>query len=175
MEYIVRDKIIDFEGKEHQFIVVAIKETFKTPLILAQREEDKSIFTEINGIKALVKIGIAICNPVDTFDNKIGFLKAMGRASNGDITICSVHSRQITDELVNVYLLQEAEYIKNNPDKFIKGYKDAKNRYLKRQEMKQLEENFTPIEKAIINETKKNKSFLDNIQKYIEFLSRCKK
>lgn len=172
---ILKDKIIDFEGKEHQFIIAAIKETFKIPLILARREKDEAICTEINDIKAVVKIGVAICNPADTFDDKIGFIKAMGRASNGDIAICFAHSQQITDNLVDTYLLQEAEYIKNNPDKFIKGYKEAKNRYLKRQEMKQLEESFTPIEKAIIDETKRNKSFLDNIQKYIEFLSRCKK
>ena len=174
MKYVIRDKIIDFEGKEHQFIIAAIKETFKTPLILAQREENEAIFTGISDIKAIVKMGIAICNPMDTFNNKIGFLKAMERASNGDIAICSVHSQQITDDLINTYLLQEAEYIKNNPDKFIKGYKDAKNRYVKRQEMKQLEENWTLIEKAIID-TKKSKSFLDNIQNIIEFLSKCKK
>ena len=119
-----------------------------------------------------MQIGVSICNPVDKFSEKVGVLKAVARAKNSEIALYAAHPGQMSDNLVRTYLAQEAEYIKENPEKYIKGYNDAKARFLKHQEMEQVKENFTDIEKVIVEGVKKDPAYLDNVQKYLDYLNK---
>ena len=87
LEHIV-DSFTDYEGKAHHFVIVAISETLPKTAIEAYKDEwegeDKNlsyyIAEEIEGepaflqdeIVKVLKLGISICNPNDTFDEVIG-------------------------------------------------------------------------------------------------------
>ena len=123
-------------------------------------------------LSIIKNIGISICNPVDKFSEKVGILKALARAKNSDIVLYAAHPGQMSDNLIRTYLAQEAEYIKENPEKYIKGYNDAKARFLKHQEMEKVKENFTDIEKVIVEGVEKDPTYLDNVQKYLDYLNK---
>lgn len=166
------DKIIDYAGNEHPFVISAVKVIWKDtddscPFLLEDAEEKY--------MRVGLKIGIAICNPIDKFDEKIGINKAIARANNSKCSLYAEYPGQITDDLINAYLKQEAEYIKVNPEKFIKGYKEGKKRYEKHKEMEELKKNFTNIEHVILEELKENPTYLDNIKKYLDYFFKCAK
>lgn len=76
---------------------------------------------------------------------------------------------------------QEAEHLKSNPDLYIEGYNDSKARYLKRKNMEEMKENFSEVEKIVVDGVKKNPKFLDNVNTYLSWLKnqeqgkKCKK
>lgn len=171
-EIVLKDKFVDFADKEHQFVIAAVK--------VALKDADASypvVMKIANGtgealgcVQVGLQVGVSICNPVDKFSERVGVLKAIARAKNSDVALYAAHPGQMSDNLVRTYLSQEAEYIKANPEKYIKGYNDAKARFLKHQEMKKVKENFTDIEKVIVEEVKKDSTYLDNVQKYLNYL-----
>ena len=172
---LAKGKIIDYSGKEHLFIVAGIRvflkdEKSNNPVVVQINEEG---YTPIGFVRAGLKIGISICNPIDEFNEKIGSLKALNRAENSRPVIYSAHPGQIDDIFIKAYLYQEIKYIEANPEKFIKGYKDAKARYIKNKEMEKVKENFTDAEKEIVENLKSNPTYLDNVQKYLDYWNKC--
>lgn len=173
-EIVLKDKFVDYAGKEHQFVIAAIK--------VALKDTDSGyplVMKIVNGtgealgcVQVGLQVGVSICNPVDKFSEKVGVLKAVARAKNSDIALYAAHPGQMSDNLIRTYLAQEAEYIKENPEKYIKGYNDAKARFLKHQEMEQVKDNFTDIEKVIVEGVKKDPAYLDNVQKYLDYLNK---
>jgi hypothetical protein len=173
-EIVLKDKFVDYAGKEHQFIIAATKVALKntdagSPLVM---KIVNGIGEALGCVQVGLQIGVSICNPVDEFSEKVGTLKAIARAKNSDIAFYAAHPGQMSDNLIRTYLAQEAEYIKENPEKYIKGYNDAKARFLKHQEMEKVKENFTDIEKVIVEGVKKDPTYLDNVQKYLDYLNK---
>ena len=173
-EIVLKDKFVDYAGKEHQFVIAAVKVGLKEqganyPVVM---RIDDGIGEGLGCVQMGLKIGVSICNPVDKFSEKVGVLKAVARAKNSEIALYAAHPGQMSDNLIRTYLAQEAEYIKENPEKYIKGYNDAKARFLKHQEMEQVKENFTDIEKVIVEGVKKDPAYLDNVQKYLDYLNK---
>ena len=173
-EIVLKDKFVDYAGKEHQFVIAAIKGALKDP-----NTSSTFVVKITNGagevlgdVQAGLRIGVSICNPVDEFSEKVGTLKAIARAKKSDIALYAAHPGQMSDNLIRTYLAQEAEYIKENPEKYIKGYNDAKARFLKHQEMEKVKKNFTDIEKVIVEGVKKDPTYLDNVQKYLDYLNK---
>jgi hypothetical protein len=180
-EIVLKDKFVDYAGKEHQFVIAAVKVALKDSdggysLVM---KVASGIGEDVGYVQVGLQVGISICNPVDKFNEKVGVLKAIARAKNSDIALYAAHPGQMSDDLVRAYLLQEAEYIKANPEKYIKGYKDAKAHFLKHQEMEKVKENFTDIEKVIVEGVKKDPTYLDNVQKYLDYINnqtkKCRK
>lgn len=174
-EIVLKDKFVDYAGKEHQFIIAATKVVFKdtgSPFVVKLTNGTGEV---LGDVQAGLQIGVSICNPVDEFSEKVGTLKAIARAKNSDIALYAAHPGQISDNLIRTYLAQEAEYVKKNPEKYIKGYNDAKARFLKHQEMEKVKENFTDIEKVIVEGVKKDPTYLDNVQKYLSYLNKQNK
>ena len=170
---IVKDKIIDFAGKEHWFVIASSKQTIKSEtkdpaevVIYQEYEEEYAGF-----VGAGLSIGIAICNPLDEFDEATGIRVAQGRANNSNPVLFANFPSQISDSLVEAYLLQEAEYIKANPHKFIAGYKNAEQKYFEEKEIEKIQQEFSDLEKTIVNEVEKDPTFLDRIKRYFK----CKK
>lgn len=173
-EIVLKDKFVDYAGKEHQFVIAATKSALKDP-----NASSPFVVKITNGagevlgdVQAGLQIGVSICNPVDEFSEKVGTLKAIARAKKSDIALYAAHPGQMSDNLIRTYLAQEAEYVKENPEKYIKGYNDAKARFLKHQEMEKVKENFTDIEKVIVEGVKKDPTYLDNVQKYLDYLNK---
>lgn len=171
-EIVLKDKFVDYAGKEHQFVIAAVKVVLKDadagyPLVM---KIANGTGEALGCVQVGLQVGVSICNPVDKFSEKVGVLKAIARAKNSDVALYATHPGQMSDNLVRTYLSQEAEYIKANPEKYIKGYNDAKARFLKHQEMEKVKENFTDIEKVIVEGVKKDPTYLDNVQKYLNYL-----
>lgn len=157
-EIVLKDKFVDYTGKEHQFVIAGVKIPLKeTPGV----EYNKELVNYALGI------GVAICNPIDTFDEKIGTLKALGRAYKYVPTIYTQFSGQLGDNIIKAILQQEIEYIQNHPEKYIGGYLEAKDKYLQEQKLEKIENNLTDIEKVVTENLKKNENYLSNVTEYI--------
>ncbi len=167
-EIVLKDKFVDYVGKEHQFVIAGVKISIKNDSISIKNDgEGVYAVDSIGTIGYALGIGVAICNPVDTFDEKVGVLKALGRAYKQEPTIFTQYSSQLGDSIINAVLQQEIEYIKQHPEKYIGGYLDAKDKYLQEQKLKKIESNLTDIEKVVAENVKKNSNYLSNVTEYI--------
>lgn len=157
-EIVLKSKFVDYAGKEHQFVIAGVKIPLKKDSDL---EYDKELVNYALGI------GVAICNPMDTFDEKVGTLKALGRAYKYIPAIYTQFSGQLGDNVIKAFLQQEIEYIQKHPEKYIGGYLEAKDKYMQEQKLKKIENNLTDIEKVITENIKKNENYLSNVTAYI--------
>lgn len=171
----VVDEFIDYEGLTHKFVIVAAKHNIKEdgdyPMVMYPVSED-SVEGDIY-LKTGVSIGVSICNPVDIFNERVGLKVALARAENSDCVLFSQYPGQLGDSVIEAYLHQEAEYIKNNPGKFIKGYKEKELRYDKRMEMESIKSTFSDFENAVYEELKKDPNCLDYVNEYFEYSNTC--
>lgn len=121
VEYLV-DSFVDSNGDERHFVVAAVSEVFTEcdePDWIIDGEGD-----EVHKILKGLKLGFAICNPADKFDEELGITIAIGRArKNAQYALVSSELGYINTKLVQAFLEQEAEYFKNNPESKIIGYK----------------------------------------------------
>lgn len=166
---VIKDQFTDYAGKVHYFMIAGVS---------IEYEEIVSVYDCYDGSEADINkglhIGISICSPEDTFDEKIGALKAIGRAKKSVAALYATNPGYINSKMVKALLEQEAEYLKQNPELYIKGYADSKERYLRNKEMNEIKDNFTEIEKTIVNEVQKDSKFLDNVNKYLDWIKRQK-
>ena len=179
---VLKDSFVDYAGKTHHFVIAAVtndlmNEEGQVPLII---REDCAIVDVVATAKKGISLGVSICNPEDQFVEKVGVLKAVARARNSEAVLYVTDPGYINKTLVEAFLKQEAEYLKNNPEAYITGYNEAKERYLKNQKMKNLKENFSEVEKIVVEGVQKNPKFLDNVNTYLAWLNnqnkgKCKK
>lgn len=176
MTYNIIDSFTDFEGVAHQFVMVAVKVNLKYkgykeyPIVF---KIDNDNMEDWGCVRTGLCIGVSICNPLDKFDEKIGVLKATAKAKGSIPVLYASFSGQLGEQIIQTYLKQEATYLKEHPEKYIKGYEEAKKRFLKQQEINNLKENLTNTEKVILENLQKNPAYLDNIKKYMEY--KCEK
>lgn len=123
-EYLI-DSFIDFKGEKHDVVVCALSQT---PCCESFVDSKFDPDYEIQVYRTL-SLGIAICNPVDKFNEEKGKKIAYNKAANEEFSLVSTHSGVINTPLVRALLRQEMEHIKKYPGKFIKGYDDAQARY----------------------------------------------
>lgn len=160
-EIVLKDKFVDYAGKEHQFVIAGVK------IPLRGEVEDPDDPDCICIVNYALGVGVAICNPSDKFDEKIGTLKALGRAYKYVPNIYTQYSGQLGENVINTFLQQEIEYIKQHPEKYIGGYLEAQDKYLQEQKLKKIENNLTDIEKVVAENVKKDSNYLSNVAEYI--------
>lgn len=152
------DYFVDYNNKVHKFIICAVTSNLSKEaghIILAKS----------------VKFGIAICNPCDTFDVKLGLDIAQRKAENSDNIVYSTKSGVLNDNTIKYLLKQEAEYVKKNPGCYIKGYREAEKIFNQNKE-KEAKRNyiyngFTSKEKEIYNYLKDYKESFNKINELI--------
>ena len=121
IEYLV-DSFVDANGDERHFVIAAVSEVFT-------EDDEPSYVIDIDGLEIQevvkgLKLGFAICNPTDKFDEKLGITIAVGRArKNAEYALVASEMGYINTQLVRAFLQQEAEYFKHNPEYKIAGYK----------------------------------------------------
>ena len=179
---VLKDSFVDYAGKTHYFVIAAVTDTLveegeQFPLIICPEGINANC---IGTIRKGIRIGISICNPEDQFVEKIGVLKAVARARNSTPVLYVTDPGYINKPLVEGFLRQEANYLKSNPDIYIQGYNDSKERYLKRKKMEGLKKNFSEVEKIVVEGVQKDPKFLDNVSTYLAWLNnqnkgKCKK
>ena len=167
---VIKDSFTDYAGRVHHFVIAAVSEAFEVSPFVAVAN-DPMFASQIGTVKKGIRLGVSICNPEDTCDEKVGVLKATARAKNRKITLYSSEAGQINTKLVRAFLEQEANYLKNNPDKYIQGYSDSKERWLRNERMKEVGNNLTDVEKVIVEGVQKDSKFLDNVKEYLKWLN----
>ena len=131
------DSFIDYAGKEHKLVACALSQTPEdsaaTLKVCWVDSEDKALSSAniYHDIYRLVTIGVAVCNPEDDFDEETGKKIAYNKAANIEYAprIYTTNRGVITKELVDTFLKQQVQFIKENPEKVITGYLKAKADY----------------------------------------------
>lgn len=145
--YII-SQFTDFAGQVHHFVVVGI---IKNNVV---SECSRSIFT-----------GISICNPEDKFDVYKGIKIAQTRAEEKEEPIMTSNIPScINDTILKSVLTTLVEKVKCNPEKFIKGYEGAKQKFIYKMDLINEINNFSDEKKRAL------KSLIENLDSVIQCL-----
>lgn len=145
----IKDEFTDYRGKVHKFIVAAVSQEVDGYLDLY--DEDGDVEDTVAVIKS-VKIGVAICNPNDEYNEERGLRIAVGKAeSTNEYALFATIPGMINTAVVDALLKQEAHFIKENPNRVIPGYLEEKAKYEYRQMIAQKIESLSEEEKAVYN------------------------
>ena len=184
--HFIHDSFVDYKGKEHHFVICAysklLPRTFKEAEgIEFDTDKDARVETfavsyadtygcldNYDKVVKSVSIGVSICNPEDEFNYVVGCKKAQARAKNSNATLYATKSGMINTTMVTGLLTQEAEYLKNNPDAYIKGYEESKRAYLEKQKKANLFTALPEQAKETINYLRNcSKQLVNNILKFV--------
>lgn len=163
---VIKDSFEDFAGKTHHYVIAAVSVLVYDSIGYLGDNGDISIEPMTKGLS----LGISICNPEDEFNEELGVLKAVGRAKKSIPVIYTSKSGLINTKTVRALLEQESEFLKNNPEKFIKGYEDAKSRHERNIQANTLKNNFNELENKVVEAIKDNPKFLDNVTQYLKLM-----
>lgn len=186
INYLV-DSFVDYKGIEHRFTIVAVSQTLpKTGKDIGEDEhywenevthevatylEDYGTYDYLGTIGKVLKLGVTICNPDDEFNDKVGYNKALARARNSKpVLYANVDNLGvINNHVVTALLQQEANYLKENPAKYIKGYKENEEKYYNNLKMEEMYENFSSLEGDVLDALENNPNFFDDVIKYYKW------
>ena len=133
----------DFKGKLHKFTVCALV-TEASNLVLAYPNVFESqLKAFIKGLQPmesshLVVFGVSFCCPQDmpNYKESLGKEIAFNRANSSKIPAkrwIALNTTSITQDFMEAVLKLEVDYVQEHPEKFIKGYKEEEEKYLKKQ------------------------------------------
>ena len=156
-EYLV-DSFVDFKGDVHQVVLCALSQSPESidsdDLMVAWSDgetvdESADIF---HNVFRMVSLGVAICCPADkkVFSEEIGKKIALNRAEKEVPKFVSLFPGVVNTTLVKAFLRQEMEFIKKNPEQFIVGYAEAKERYDKKVNFDKTIQNLSEAEATIV-------------------------
>lgn len=150
----VISEFTDFRGKIHKFVVAAVSMQVDAEVeIYNDSEVAEWIPTE-----KTVRLGVAICNPVDEYSEEKGKMIAINKARNNlEYALYATLPGMINTAVVNALVVQEVEFIKNNPARVIPGYIEEKEKFEKRQEFAKKLAELTEEEKAVYKAMKDHK------------------
>ena len=150
----VISEFTDFRGKVHKFVVAAVS----MPVDAEIEIYDESEVVDWTSAEKAVKLGVAVCNPVDEYSEEKGKMIAINKARNtSDYALYATLPGMINTAVVNALVAQEVEFIKNNPARVIPGYLDEKEKFEKRQEFAKKLAELTEEEKAVYEAMKDHK------------------
>ena len=150
----VVSEFTDFRGIIHKFVVAAVSTQVEAEVEIYN---DSEVAEWIPTEKA-VKLGVAICNPTDTFDEEKGKMIAINKArNNSDYALYATLPGMINTVVVNALVAQEIAFIKNNPARIIPGYIEEKEKFEKRQKFTKKLAELTEEEKVVYEAIKNHK------------------
>jgi hypothetical protein len=166
-EYLV-DSFVDFKGDVHQVVLCALSQSPESidsdDLMVAWSDgetvdDSADIFHDVF---RMVSLGIAICCPADkkAFSEEIGKKIALNRAEKEVPKFVSLFPGVVNTTLVRAFLRQEMEFIKKNPEQFIVGYAEAKERYNKKVNFDKTIQNLSEAEATIVEHAMKGVDIL---------------
>ena len=157
-EYLV-DSFIDYKGDEHKVVLCALSQSPTSDdgydLMVAWSDGYEIDDTEdiCHDVFRAVSLGYAICCPMDAkvFTEEIGKKIALNRAEKSIPKFVSLEPGVVNTPLVKAFLQQEMEFIKKHPEKFIKGYEEAKARYDKNVQLDKTVQGLSEAEAIIVD------------------------
>ena len=156
-EYLV-DSFVDFKGDVHQVVLCALSqspESIDSDNLMVAWSDGETVDDSadiFHDVFRMVSLGIAICCPADkkVFSEEIGKKIALNRAEKEVPKFVSLFPGVVNTTLVRAFLRQEMEFIKKNPEQFIVGYAEAKERYDKKVNFEKTIENLSEAEATIV-------------------------
>lgn len=154
-EYLV-DSFVDYAGKKHHIVVCALSSSpakrCYEKLSVSWLDDDwcANDNENIYEVLRMVQLGVAICNPDDTFEIETGQRIAHNKAKCSDAVLFSTKPGVINKGLIQGLLSQEVAFIKGNPGIVIPGYHDQKARYEKKETEKTELTNINDVEGNVI-------------------------
>lgn len=157
-EFLV-DSFIDYKGDEHKIVLCALSQTPEK-----NDDDDNLMVVWSNGydidetadichdVFRTVSLGVAICCPADKkiFSEEIGKKIALNRAEKAIPKFVSLEPGVVNTIVVKAFLEQEMAFVKNCPEKFIKGYEEAKAHYNKKLNLDKTVKNLSPEEAEVV-------------------------
>lgn len=132
------DVFVDFRGEHHKFMLAAVSMSMEhEESIISEYVEDSKDWSgyhfEDHVVEKVLSMGIAVCHPSDEWNEKKAYLTSTGRARKyRNRALYATRAGSINTTMVQAWLRQEAEFLKNNPDELIPGYSDLLKREEKR-------------------------------------------
>ena len=159
-EYLI-DSFVDFKGEEHKIVACALSQSpeesedgCKLAVGWANKKDeficvDDPDYAEVCRV---ISVGISVCHPTDTFDEKRGKTNAYNKALHDPKcpTIYTKDRGVASRTLVKTFLQQEVNFLKENPERIIKGYNQTKDRFDKKQALKAKMESLSDNEKLVV-------------------------
>ena len=107
---------IDFEGKDHYFVVCAVlKES-----------------TILENLTRILSFGVSFCNPIDKNNNELGKKIAYGKSINVKNTnVLMGRAGLLNIDTVKYILDNEVNHVKQYPEQYSVAYAKAKEKYEK--------------------------------------------
>lgn len=107
---------IDFEGKDHYFVVCAVlKES-----------------TILDNLTRILSFGVSFCNPIDKNNNELGKKIAYGKSINVKNTnVLMGRAGLLNIDTVKYILDNEVNHVKQYPEQYSVAYAKAKEKYEK--------------------------------------------
>lgn len=166
-EYLV-DSFVDFKGDVHQVVLCALSqspESIDSDNLMVAWSDGETVDDSadiFHDVFRMVSLGIAICCPADkkVFSEEIGKKIALNRAEKEVPKFVSLFPGVVNTTLVRAFLRQEMEFIKKNPEQFIVGYAEAKERYDKKVNFEKTIENLSEAEATIVEHAMKGVDIL---------------
>ena len=166
-EYLV-DSFVDFKGDVHQVVLCALSqspESIDSDNLMVAWSDGETVDDSadiFHDVFRMVSLGIAICCPADkkVFSEEIGKKIALNRAEKEVPKFVSIFPGVVKTTLVRAFLSQEMEFIKKNPEQFIVGYAEAKERYDKKVNFDKTIQNLSEAEAAIVEHAMKGVDIL---------------
>lgn len=113
---------VDFEGKDHYFVVCAVLREGIVP----------------NTLTRILSFGVSFCNPVDKHNNELGKKIAYGRSVNVKNTnILLGRAGLLNIDTVKHILDNEVAHVKQYPEQYSTAYAKAKEKCEKSKELAQ--------------------------------------
>lgn len=139
----------DFKSKLHKFTVCALV-LEASNLVLAYPNVYESQLKEFTKgsqpMKSshLIVFGVSFCCPQDipNYKESLGKEIAFNRAKSAKIPAkrwIALNTTSITRDFMEAVLKAEVEYVQEHPEKFIKGYKEEEEKYLKKKLSKKVD------------------------------------
>lgn len=139
----------DFKGKLHKFTVCALVLRF-SDLVLAYLDPHTLNLVEFKKgehfmeSSHLIVFGVSFCCPQDipNYKESLGKEIAFNRAKSVKIPAkrwIALNTTSITRDFMEEVLKGEVEYVQEHPEKFIKGYKEEEEKYLKKKLSKKVD------------------------------------
>lgn len=158
-EYLI-DSFVDFKGEEHKIVACALSQSSEKSegdYKLAVGWIDDDSYMDIHDpdyaeVCRVISVGISVCHPTDTFDKERGKANAYNKALH-DPKCPTIYTRDrgvASKTLVKAFLKQEVNFLKENPERIIKGYNQMKARFDKKQALKAKVEGLSDNEKLVV-------------------------
>ena len=151
----VTSEFVDYKGLTHKFIVAAVSQPVDARIDIYDEDGDIDDYSDAQKV---IKLGVAVCNPNDEFDEEKGKMIAINKARNSfDYAMFAVLPGMINTAVVNALVNQEVIFIKENPGRVIPGYIDEKIKFEARKAFAKELAALTEEERAFYDAVKNHK------------------